>query len=125
VDKYVGTWKMMQIIAGSDSIGFVKDTTYYTVNLTKTATPTTFFITDLTGNPYYNNIICTMDSTNSANFTIDTISAYHMLFDHYRMMYGFGYVTTSDTFIRADLGTRHLSATSNWISDTMILMMTR
>ena len=121
----MGTWRMMQIIAGSDSVGFVKDTSYYSVNLTKSATPTTFLITNLTGNPYYNNIICTMDSTNSAVFTIDTISAYHMLFDHYRMMYGFGYVTTSDTFIRADLSTKHLSATSNWINDTFTLMLTR
>src|SRR4051812_22614596 len=40
VDKYVGTWKMMQIIVGSDSVGFVKDTSYYTVNLTKSVTPT-------------------------------------------------------------------------------------
>src|ERR1035437_5617075 len=33
VDKYIGTWDMMQVITGSDSIGFKNDTVHYIVLL--------------------------------------------------------------------------------------------
>ena len=124
VAKYVGTWKMMEIITGSDSSNFIGDTIRYSVGLTTTATPTTFFINNFANDPYYDQIICTMDSTNSYLFTLDTISAYHLLYDHYHLLYGYGYISTDGSYIRADLATRHLSATANWINDTMIFIMT-
>ena len=114
----------MEIISGSDSVNFRHDTIRYSVSLTNTATPTTFFINNFSNDPYYNKIICTLDSTNSFNFLLDTISAYHLLYDHYHLLYGYGYISANDSFIRADLATRHLSPTSNWINDTMIFIMT-
>lgn len=123
VTKYLGYWDLTQIITGSDSTGFNSDTSHYEVYLTTTATPTTFFINNFKGSPYYNNIICTIDSINTRNFVVDTISAYHMLFDHYRLLYGGGYIAPMDTLIRIDLATRHLSATTNWINDTMIYIL--
>jgi hypothetical protein len=124
VSKYAGTWNMMQIITGSDSANFNHDTTRYVVTLTNTATPTTFFIDNFSNNPYYNEIICTLDSTDSHKFLLDTISAYHLLYDHYHLLYGSGFISANDSFIRVDLATRHLSATTNWINDTMIFIMT-
>jgi hypothetical protein len=124
VSKYTGTWKMMQIITGSDSLNFKNDTFRYAVNLTTTATPTTFFINNFANNQYFDQVICTLDSINSYHFSLDTMSAAHMLYVHYKMLYGFGFISTNDSFIRVDLATRHLSATSNWINDTMIFVMT-
>lgn len=126
IDKFVDTWDLTQVITGSDStIGAFDTTTRYTVFLKKTATPTTFFINNFVGNPYYNEIVCTLDSLNSRIFTIDTISAYHMLFDHFQLVRGFGSISDNDSVIRASLYTRHLSVTSNWINDTFQLTMTR
>jgi hypothetical protein len=119
IAKYIGTWDMRQIISGSDSVGFINDTSYFQVFLRKTATPTTFFIDNFADNKYYNEIVCTVDSNNSFNFGIDTISAYHMLFDSYRLTYGYGYITSNDSAIIGTFAVRHLTATSNWINDTV------
>jgi hypothetical protein len=123
VAKYYGTWDMRQIIKGTDTAAFLNDTSYYMVNLKKSATPTTFFIDNFSGNPYYNSVTCTLDSFDSRNFTIDTFSAYHMLFDHYMMLYGSGTMTNNDSLITAKFAVRHLSPTANWINDTISLRM--
>jgi len=123
VAKYVGTWDMLQVITGSDSSAFKNDTIHYTVFLKATATPTTFFIDNFGSNPYYNNIICTLDSTNSSKFIIDTISAFHLLYDNFHIVSGYGSISSNDSSIIAHMITRHLSATSNWIDDTFYLSL--
>lgn len=124
IDKYIGTWDMTQVTLGSDSVAFNNYVAHYVVLLKQTATPTTFFITNFSNDLYYNSIICTMDSINTSNFIIDTISAYHLLFDHYKLVSGSGSISVNDSLIKANLITRHLSATSNWINDTFSLTMT-
>ena len=119
VTKYLGTWDMRQIITGSDSAGHIRDTSYYTVLLRKTATNTTFFIDNFSNNKYYNQILCSIDSANSYNFGIDTISAYHMLFDNFKLLYGYGYMTYGDSFVVGTFALRHLTSTSNWVYDTV------
>jgi len=124
VTKYIGTWDMMQVITGSDSSAFKNDTLRYTVFLKATATPTTFFIDNFGTNQFYNNIICTLDSANSSDFVIDTISAFHLMYDNYHIVLGYGSIAANDSLINAFMITRHLSPTSNWINDTFVLTMT-
>jgi hypothetical protein len=123
VDKFIGTWNMEQIITGSDSMDFQNDTMYYLVMLKKSATPTTFFISNFSANPYYEHILCTMDTGDSRYFNIDTMSAKQLFYDHFHLVKGSGSII-NDT-IRASLITRHLSTTSNWIRDTFAMTMTR
>lgn len=125
VTKYIGDWNMRQIVTGSDSAGIINDTSYYTVSLTNSATPTTFFINNFANNRFYNQIVCTLDSANSYNFGIDTISAYHMLFDAYKLLYGYGYITTSDSFIIGTFAEKKLSSTANWMYDTVQFRLSR
>jgi len=120
--KYIGTWDATQIIIGSDSVGFVGDTSYYTLFFANSSTPTTFFIDNFANNPYYN-ILCTLDSGNSYSFTMDTASAYHMLFNNYKLLYGSGSISSNSSIIVATFASRHLSTTTNWINDTMLLTM--
>ncbi len=117
VKKFIGQWDITQTVIGSDSLNFKGVVYKYTAFLEQTATPTTFFINNLSDNKYYNNIICTIDSSNSQHFYLDTISAYHMLYDHYSLLYGGGTIYNDDS-IAAVFATRHLSPTSNWINDT-------
>ena len=123
VTKYLGTWRMQQVITGSDSILTIHDTTHYSVSLVQTATPTTFFINNFADNPYYNQILCTIDTNNSAIFTIDTFSAYHMLFDNYKLLYGRGSITSNNSVINGTFAVRHLTSTSNWVNDTITFML--
>lgn len=125
IGKYLGTWLMRQVVFGSDSSASINDTSYYTVFLVKSATPTTFFMNNFANNPYYNQIICTLDSTSSFHFYIDTISAYHMLFDNYKVTFGDGYVTVNDSAIFGSFGVRHLTSTANYVNDTIIFSMTQ
>ncbi len=124
VDKYLGTWNMRQVIVGSDSLGFVKDTTYYQIFLKSSATPTTFFIDNFADNPYYNNVLCSLDSANSFSFTLDTFSTYHMVYNNYKILYGTGTISPDGDSIIATFATRHLSTTTNWINDTISMKMT-
>jgi len=124
IGKYLGTWTMRQIITGSDSASYIGDTSYYTVFLVKTATPTTFFINNFANNPYYNQIICTLDSTNSFNFIIDTLSSSSMLFTSFKITYGSGAISVNDSVITGVFGFRGLTATTNWILDTVSIRLT-
>lgn len=123
ISKYIGTWDMTQIITGSDTSGFINDTSKFEVFVKRTATPTTFFIDNFADNKYYNEIVCTLDSANSFVFSIDTLSAYHMLFDNYKLTFGYGYITYNDSAIVGTFGVRHLTATSNWVNDTVQIRM--
>ena len=131
VDRYVDTWNMMQIRTGSDSIKYdtaynkIIDTVYYVVMLKKTATPTTFFIDNFSSNPYYNSIICSIDTGDKSHFIIDTFSSYHLMWDNYHLIAGQGNLIHNDSMIRADLITRHLSPTANWVNDTFAMFLTR
>ncbi len=131
VDRYVGTWNMMQVLTGSDSMKYdtgyhkIIDTSYYVVMLKKSATPTTFFIDNFSANPYYNNIICSIDTGIKSHFIIDTFSSYHLMWDNYHLVAGQGNILNNDSMIRADLITRHLSPTSNWVNDTFAMFLTR
>lgn len=122
VDKFLNTWDMTQTDIGSDSARAVGIVYRYTVVLQPTATPTTFFINNLSNDPYYNNIICTIDSSYSSLFYMDTISAFHMVYDHYKLLYGGGTIYNNDS-ISGTFATRHLSPTTNWINDTFTIKL--
>jgi len=125
LDRYLGYWNMTQVITISDSGMYTKDTSHFQVLLAKTATPTTFFISNFTNNPYYEKITCVLDSANAHSFVCDTISAYHLLWDHYQVQDGFGFMSANDSVIVAIFAVRHLTATSNWVVDSLNLTMTR
>ena len=116
--KYLGNWNMQQVITGSDSTAYNHDTSYYTVTLTQAYTPTTFFIDNFFNNQEYNHIICTLDSTNSANFGIDTISAYYMVFNHFIVL-PYGYGNISNDTIWGLIYIQFKNATTNWQLDTI------
>jgi hypothetical protein len=125
VSKYFGTWNLTQKITSADStIPAADSVSHYIVNLVQSATPTTFFINNFSGNIFYNEIVCTLDSTNSYIFTIDTLSAFHMIFDNYRLLYGYGSISNNDSLIRATFAIKHLTPTTNWVYDTISLYMT-
>ncbi len=125
VDKFMGTWDMMQVTTGSDSMDFKNDTLYYPVLLRKTATPTTFFILNFSNNPYYTSILCVLDTSKLHTnwFDIDTMSAKQLFYDNFHLIRGNG--SLNDSVINARLLTKHLSPTSNWIRDTFDLTMTK
>ena len=124
VTKFIGTWNMTQTLSGSDSTLTDSTVSHFSVFLTQTATPTTFFINNFSGNPYYNQITCTIDSVHSNKFYIDSLSTSHMLFDHYQLISGSGTISTNDSVITGGFIVRHLTATSNWVNDTVSLVMT-
>ena len=124
VTKYIGTWAMTQTIIGSDSMQYIvkKDTTY-TAYLRTTPTPTTFFIANFNNNAYYNDIICTMDSLNSSHFTIDTISAFQMIYYNYQILSGSGIINKTKDTIVGNFITRHRNYTTNWEVDTLAISL--
>jgi len=123
--KFLATWNMRQVDTGSDSATSIGRVYQYTVNLTATATPTTFFIGNLSNYYLYNDIICTVDSVpNTRHFFIDTISATHMLYDNYKLLYGYGDINSAGDTIRGTFAVMHLSPTTNWVHDTFTITMT-
>ena len=123
VNKFFGSYKLHSIIVGSDSANWVNRDTVYNVFLRNTATPTTFFLDNFAGDPYYSSIVCTLDSVNNYRFTVDTISRTNMVYDHYRINGGVGALAGDS--ILAYVWIRHLNATVNWQNDTLRLMMHR
>jgi hypothetical protein len=124
--KYFGTWDMHQKILGSDSLAYKGKDTTYVVFLQQTATPTTFFINNFFNDPYYNYITCTLDSTDSYKFVIDSISAFHMVYDHYKIQDG-GYgnfIRPADTSIFGTFVIRFKNKTTNWQIDTVTFTLT-
>lgn len=138
VNKYFGTWDLHQHITGSDSMVtidsvYLKRDTTYPVFLQQTATPTTFFINNFFNNPYYNYIICTLDSLNSHRFYIDTISDFHQMYDHYKITWNdgnwrawdSGLIAQNDTLITGNFIIRFKNKTTNWQIDTVQFKMTQ
>ena len=117
VSKFLGNWNLRQIIVGSDSVKYNNDTTYYPAYLKAASTPTTFFIDNFFNDPYYNNIICTLDSAYSSYFVIDTISSFHMITSTFLIRGGYGSIK-GDT-INALLYIQFKNQTSNWQIDTI------
>lgn len=125
VDKYFGYWTLNQKIVGSDSSMYIGKDTIYTAILRQTATPTTFFIANFNNNEYYNDIICTLDTTSTDHFRIDTISAFQMIYYSYQILDGgTGYINKTHDTINATFRTRHRNYTSNWEVDTLSVLMT-
>ena len=121
--KFVGTWDVNQTVTGSDSVKLVGTDSLYSVTIIST-TPTTFMINNLCGDLNYNDVICTIDSVQTNIFTIDTLSAFHMVFDHFKMTTnGYGYIIPNAQ-IKATLCVKRLNATSNWRHDTLNILMT-
>jgi hypothetical protein len=124
VTKYLGTWQMNQLITGSDSMMYItRPDTIYNVILTTTPTPTTFFITNFNNNPYYNDVICTLDSMNSSHFKIDTISPFQAVYYSYQILSGSGYIAPKHDSIYGTFITRHKNVSTNWEVDTLIINM--
>jgi hypothetical protein len=117
VSKYLGKWTLKQTLIGSDSAMYIGDTAMYDVILAQSGTPTTFFIDNFAASKYYNRIVCTMDSLNSYNFRVDTFSAFHMVYDNYKILWGYGTIY-KDTAITARVCIRYKNATTNWEIDT-------
>ncbi len=130
VGKYVANWGVVQKIIGSDSTQYIyrdslKNDTTYSVSLKTTATPTTFYITNFNNNPYYSNVVCTLDSINSYHFTIDTISPFQMIYYSYQVLKGSGDLNKTKDTINASFITRHKNHTTNWEVDTVTLQMVK
>ena len=123
VAKYINTYDVVQKVIGSDSADQIGVVTNYVMFLKTTATPTTFFINNFAGVASYNDIICTLDSTNSSNFTLDTLSNFHQWYDHYTMKGGSGHINATDSTISATFEVRILNSTVNWQRDTLQLTM--
>lgn len=121
VDKYLSAkWRMSTVIVGSDSAHLIgpgsKKT--YPVQLTATATNTTFFMANFDGNSLYDHIICRIDSVDNNTFMFDTTSVLNMYYDHFRIRHGWGVMYTPDS-IAGKLFIRHLNASINWQFDTL------
>ncbi len=125
VTKYLREWDVTQTVLSSDSANTVGRVSTYSVFLLQSSTPTTFFINNICDSSNYNNIICTVDSTNSHNFVIDTISAFHMFYQHFKFTKeGIGNISADDSTITATIWTRHLNYNVNWQNDVLKLVMT-
>jgi hypothetical protein len=127
--KYLGTWDVRQVIIGTDSVKYLHDTAYYQAFLKATATPTTFFFDNFAGDPYYNQVVCIIDtiikgasSDNTNNFVIDTTSGYSMRYGHYMLQWGYGSI--NDTTINATYSVRFTNNTSNYEHDTVSITLT-
>ena len=124
--KYIGTWNVKQTVIGSDTAKQVGKVVYYPAYLLKSATPTTFFINNLCDSNNYNDIVCTIDSTNSSNFIIDTLTDFHMFYQHFKLtQQGIGSISGDGSTITATIWTRHLNYNVNWQNDTLQLVMTQ
>jgi len=103
VAKFINTWDVTQTIIGSNRIVPSQDSSYI-LFIEQSATPTTFFINNFYGNPYYNNVICILDTLNTSYFRFDTNDSdegFHMINDGFYITGGKGYITltATDTFI--------------------------
>ena len=126
VTKYLGTWDVLQTNIGSDSANCKGKDTTYQVLLATAGSPPTFFMNNFFGLSNYNDLVCSLDSTNSYNFVIDTLSAFHMYYDHFRLLQqGTGSISADSSTITAKIWIRHLNATTNWQNDTFTLKMTQ
>ncbi len=123
--KYLREWDVRETVLGSDSAGTVGRIITYPVFLLATATPSTFFVNNICDSSNYNNIICTIDSVNSHFFVIDTMSAFHMFYQHFKFTKeGNGSISADDSTITATLWTKHLNYNVNWQFDTLKLVLT-
>ncbi len=123
--KFYGTWNTEQTIFYSDSPGYVKQVSNYYLSLVASGTPTTFLINNFFNDPYYNKIICMLDSTNSSNFNIDTLSNFEMNYDHYHILWGEGYINNAQNYIVARMAIRFKNKTNNWQIDSVSLKMAK
>jgi hypothetical protein len=124
VTKFIGTWDVNQKVIGSDSANIIGDSTSYIAFLKKTATPTTFFIDNFYGDASYNNIICTVNKDTSTKFTVDTLTAFHMLYDNFRVLqWSGGDIHDNNTLITTIVRIRRVNASVNWQVDTLFLSM--
>ncbi len=126
VAKYLSNWGVYAKIIGSDSLATIDtallDTTYI-ARLAATSTPTTFFFSNFNNNAYYDVVICSLDSTNSYHFTIDSISPFQMIYQSYRILSGSGTLNKTKDTINAQYITRHKNKSTNWQVDTVLLQM--
>jgi len=125
VGKYYSNWGVKQTIMYSDSVGYAGTDTFYTTELKATATPTTFYFTNFNNNPYYSNVLCTLDETNSYHFRIDTISPFQMFYYSYQLLSGEGNLNKTKDTITAKFVTRHRNFTSNWQVDSVRMVLAR
>ena len=123
VDKFIGMYTMHSTVLGSDSLSLVGTDTTYAVLLRRSATPTTFFLDNFAGDPFYSSIVCTLDSNNLSHFAVDTISHISMVYDHYRIRDGQG--TMAGNSILIYIRVRHLTPNVNWQNDTLRLQLNK
>lgn len=126
-DKYIGTWKMHTIVWGSDSAEYVGAVKYYFLELASSASNTTFFMHNFDDNPYYNHIICRIDSNDNNHFKFDSTMPTNMFYDHYRIRGGWANIYNKDMIVNGARDSiagliyiRRLNATVNWQNDTLI-----
>lgn len=124
VTKFLGTWDVKQTVIGSDSLDIVGTDSLYSVQLQQSATPTTFLIWGLCGDPNYNDVVCTIDSINTNKFVIDTLSAFHMVFDHFKLLQNAQGIIIPGSSITTTLCVKRLNYNINWQHDTLSIVMT-
>ncbi len=115
VNRYLGNWKIWTSVEYSDTARHIdtnKTGKTYVVLLSKTATPTTFFLNQFLNIDDYNNVLCHIDSTTSDKFTIDTAVNFHMHYDHLMLKWGYGFMR-NDSII-GEFYIKFKNKSSNW-----------
>jgi len=123
IAKYIGNWDVAQKVIGSSNLSAVGNQSSYVMNLTMTASPTSFFFNNFYNNPNYNKIGCVIDTTSSSTFTIDTSTSnqnFHMAADGILLYGGKGSISTDDSGITAQCYIRK----SGGEDDTLMLTLT-
>ena len=127
--RFFGTsaraWKVHQVTIGSDTTASIGKDSTYTVFFKKSATPTTFFVDNFLGNASYNDILCTLDSTNTRSFKLDSLRDLNMWYEHLFIKgNSWGLMEDNDTAINGIIILRYVNQTHNWQVDTLSMRFT-
>ena len=135
VSKYIGTWRVQQTIIGSDTAKLIGTDSIYYIDIKQSATSTAFFINNFLNNNEYNQVVCTINNTNSYTFYIDTTTNAAMRFASIHFWGGtgkitLGYFTTGDRHpildtIVGGFVFKFINPRFNWQVDTMAWKLSR
>ena len=125
VDKFIGAWRVRQVVTGSDSFKVKGKDTTYTIQINRTTTPTTFFIDNFLGDPQFNSIVGIIDSTYKYSFCLDTARDLNMWYKNINIRFGSGgEFVSSPKSIWASVILRYINYNHNWQVDTLRMDMT-
>ncbi len=128
VSKFVGAWDVVQTLTGSTNRSMIGYDSAYVLTIKASATPTSFLIYNFMGNNEYSQLVGTLSSTDSYNFTIDSITNAAMRFANISFHGGQGrfYLAKNgnDSVITASFWLKDINAQALWETDTFSMKMT-